>query len=183
MKFKATDRFLSVFEQPVIATVTGQIHAVRDSIEESIERLRRESLENLENRGLEPSSLSSYLNMDVWRKAYQRFGVKAKQHKPTHEALARRLLKGDGWPSINPVVDIYLTNQVAHLLPHGGYDRSSLSGDISLDISPGNEPFVALGGEEELTNEGEVVYRDEERILTRRWNYRDGHHTRIIEEN
>ncbi len=83
------------------------------------------------------------------------------------------MLRGDGWPSVNPIVDCYLANQVSELIPHGGYDVERLSGCVRLSLSPGGERFEPLGGGEEWTSAGEVVYRDEARILTRRWNYRD----------
>ncbi|HKX46011.1 MAG TPA: hypothetical protein VJP77_04865, partial [Planctomycetota bacterium] len=40
-------------------------------------------------------------------------------------------------------------------------------------------PFEPIGGGAEATEPGEVVYRDAARVLTRRWNYRDGDATKI----
>jgi DNA/RNA-binding domain of Phe-tRNA-synthetase-like protein len=89
---------------------------------------------------------------------------------------------------------VYLSNQAAHLLPHGGYDSDTLNGNIQLRISPGGEPFVALGGANEVTDASEIIYpfiislyslfdffsySDEKQVLTRRWNSRDCEVTKI----
>jgi DNA/RNA-binding domain of Phe-tRNA-synthetase-like protein len=51
-----------------------------------------------------------------------------------------------------------------------------------LRFSVGNEPFSPLGEiEQEYTYPGEVVYADDVRVLTRRWNYRDCKDTMITE--
>jgi len=63
--------------------------------------------------------------------------------------------------SVSPIVDVYLTNQVVHLMPHGGYDKDSLASSIQLRKSAGGEPFVPIGGEGEKTIAGEIVYADD----------------------
>ena len=55
-----------------------------------------------------------------------------------------------------------------------------VKGTIQLRFSTGMEPFKPLGASStEDTYSGEVVYADESRILTRRWNYRDCDETKI----
>jgi lysyl-tRNA synthetase class 2 len=62
----------------------------------------------------------------------------------------------------------------------GGFDLDKIEGDIELRLSTGNEKFLPLGASElEYTYDGEVVYADKVRILTRRWNYRDCDETKI----
>lgn len=179
MQLEIESEVLEVFPHVTIGVVSGFIKNVRPEIEISIAQIRSAALTQLCAAGLTGENLLSHPNISAWRNAYQRFGVKAKTHKPTHEALVRRLLKDGLFPNINPIVDIYLSNQAAHLLPHGGYDAVTISGTLRLAISPGGEAFDPLGGDEEMTNPNEVVYRDEKRILTRRWNYRDCDATKI----
>lgn len=179
MKLSVSESMLELFPTLAIGVVQGEITATRSDAGECLAGLRREAEQQLERAGLDTGSLSTHPHMAGWRKAYQAFGVKAKRHKPTHEALVRRLLQGQGWPEVNPVVDVYLTNQVAHLLPHGGYDTSSICGDLELTIATEAEQFEPLGGGEEFTTPGEVIYRDSERVLTRRWNYRDCERAKI----
>ena len=84
------------------------------------------------------------------------------------------MLRGDPLPTISPVVDAYLAIETEFYLPIGGYDLANIQGDITLRFSRGGEVFVPLGGETtETSYDGEVVYVDAEKVLTRRWNYRD----------
>lgn len=181
MEFRATERFLELFPETTIALVMGEISSARAELQAAVGRYQQEATASLATSGLDTSTLSTHPHVAAWRDAYQKFGVKAKSHKPTHEALCRRVLKGEGWPAINPVVDIYLTNQAAHILPHGGYDCHALQGDVTLDISGGDEPFEPLGGGTEMTAPGEVVYRDASGVITRRWNYRDSERCKITD--
>ena len=65
----------------------------------------------------------------------------------------------------------------------GGFDLDHIDGTIRLRRSEGSEGFNPLGtkGPEETYN-GEIVYADASRILTRRWNYRDAVKTLITED-
>ena len=182
MRFVVNDSILNLFPNLTIAIVRGDISEIRPGISETIADLREQAAEGMRGVCPDQQALVSHPHIAEWRKAYQAFGVKPKTHKPTHEALARRLLKQGTWPDINPIVDVYLTNQTAHLLPHGGYDAERLQGNLYLDVSAGTERFEPLGGGEELTSAGEVVYRDDARILTRRWNYRDCDATKITDQ-
>ena len=115
-----------------------------------------------------------------WREMYRSFGTRPGDYRPSAEALVRRALKTGGLPTINTAVDAYNAVSVRHLIPMGGFDLDRVAGDIRLRFSPGGEEFTPLGSEEtELTYVGEVVYADDERILTRRWNYRDCDDTKI----
>jgi DNA/RNA-binding domain of Phe-tRNA-synthetase-like protein len=180
MRISVAPDVMAQFPEMSLGIVYGTILSTKPGYPETIAELRASALERLNARGLEAVLASP--NLQAWRHAYERFGMKAKKYPPTHEALARRLIKSQAWPNINPVVDIYLSNQTWHLLPHGGYDANTLAGDLLLDVSPGGEPFEPLGGGSELTDPGEIIYRDAERVLTRRWNYRDCDKAKITPE-
>lgn len=112
--------------------------------------------------------------IQAWRDAYRAFGVKPRESRPTAEAFLRRLIKGEEFPTISKAVDSYLLVETEFFLPIGGYDVSQVSGNIQLRTSPGDEAFTPLGSTaEEVTRPGEVIYADDARVLTRKWNYRD----------
>lgn len=118
-----------------------------------------------------------------WREMYRGFGTKPGDYRPSAEALVRRALKTGSLPTVNTAVDAYNAVSVAHLIPMGGFDLDRVVGDIRLRFSPGGEEFTPLGSDKgEETYEEEVVYADDERILTRRWNYRDCDETKITVE-
>jgi DNA/RNA-binding domain of Phe-tRNA-synthetase-like protein len=106
--------------------------------------------------------------------------VNPKKKCPTAEALLSRVIKTGFVPCINPAVDSYLIAETLHNLPIGGYDLNKIGGDIMLRFSPGGEPFLGIGSQDaEYTAPGEVIYSDNSRILTRRWNYRDCEYSKI----
>jgi len=179
MRLTVAPDVLTVFPTLTLGILRGRVSAPRGDLAATIAGLRSRALASLTARAATPEALAELPTVVAWREAYRAFGVKPTKFRPTHEALARRLLKDGSWPEIHPIVDIYLTNQIDHLLPHGGYDSSTLAGDLSLYVSPGGEPFQPLGGGEEVTDAGEIVYRDATRVLTRRWNFRDCEATQI----
>ncbi len=127
-----------------------------------------------------PSAIAKHKNILAWREIYRSFGVNPKKKKPTAEALLTRVVRSSFVPNINPAVNAYLASEMCHYLPIGGYDLDQIDGDIELRESTGGEEFVGVGSSDvELTMEGEVVYGDDARILTRRWNYRDCDYSKI----
>jgi DNA/RNA-binding domain of Phe-tRNA-synthetase-like protein len=182
MNLTVTPAVQELFPDMIIGLVSGVIEQVRPDAEGQILAMRESAMDNLRSKFPSTEELGQHPHIRAWRDAYQKFGVKAKDHKPTHEALTRRLINQGVWPTINPLVDVYLTNQVDHILPHGGYDTDTLTGSIALVSCQQPEPFHPLGGGEELTNRGELVYRDDARVLTRRWNHRDCDATKLTDK-
>jgi DNA/RNA-binding domain of Phe-tRNA-synthetase-like protein len=183
MKFKIEESVLDLFPDLTVGIVAGEVTEERGDVLKEIARMRIGAMDRLRSHIPDLNGLVEHPHVDAWRRAYGAFGVKAKTYKPTHEAFARRLLKNDDWPTINPLVDIYLLNQAATLLPHGGFDTDTLTGDLVLKVSEGGEPFEPLAGGEEFTQPGEVVYRDDRRVVTRRFNYRDADATKITDSS
>lgn len=124
--------------------------------------------------------LDEVKNIVAWRDIYRSFGVNPKKKKPTAESLLARTIKNGFIPHISPAVDAYLCAETMHYLPIGGYDLTRISDDIILRFAKSGESFVGVGDvEEESTVEGEVVYADATRILTRCWNYKDCDYAKI----
>jgi len=146
-----------------------------------LERMKIGALSVAEEKiGGEPATRHPFIAS--WRQMYRSFGTKPGDYRPSAEALVRRALKTGGLPTINTAVDAYNAVSVRHLIPMGGFDLDRVAGDIRLRFSVGGEEFTPLGSDKtELTYVGEVVYADDERILTRRWNYRDCDETKITE--
>ncbi|WP_405801178.1 B3/4 domain-containing protein [Streptomyces sp. NBC_01506] len=125
-------------------------------------------------------------HMATWRAAYTAFGSKPSRTRNSAEALARRALADGGLPRINLLVDLYNAISVAHLIPVGGEDIDHVTGEMRLVRAIGDEPFhTAAGGEPvvEYPDAGEVVWRDDEGVTCRRWNWRQGVRTRLTEES
>ncbi|WP_138946925.1 B3/4 domain-containing protein [Plantibacter sp. M259] len=116
----------------------------------------------------------------AWREAYRSFGAKPQRTRPSVEALVRRI--DDGLPRIDRITDTYNAISVGHLLPLGGENADAYIGPARLVRADGTEDFeVSAAGE--LTVEhpevGEVVWRDDQGVTCRRWNWRQPPRTRI----
>lgn len=128
---------------------------------------------------------ASHPHITAWREAFGRFGSKPSKYPCSAEALLNRVLRGNGLPAINRVVDIYNAVSVRHVLPAGGEDWDMLASDALLTFAQGNEPFVEIAGGVEETafpDAGEVIWLDSSGVTCRRWNWRQCRRTRLTDE-
>lgn len=119
----------------------------------------------------------------AWREAYQAFGAKPNRTRNSLEALLRRA--ATGLPRVNRLTDIYNAISVLHQIPLGGEDLARYSGPPRLVRATGQEPFdTAANGEIviEYPEPGEVVWCDDEGVTCRRWNWRQGRRTQLLDE-
>ncbi|HMK74559.1 MAG TPA: phenylalanine--tRNA ligase beta subunit-related protein [Thermodesulfobacteriota bacterium] len=111
--------------------------------------------------------------MKPWRTAFAKLGISGSKFQSSAESMARRILKGDPFPKINPLVDLYNSVPLRFLVPMGGHDLNTIEGNIHLRFAEGWEPFTSMGGMETVTvPKGELVYRDDREVLTRNWVWR-----------
>ena len=118
--------------------------------------------------------------MAAWRLAYQAFGAKPKRTRPSVEALLRRV--ATGLPRIDRLTDIYNAISVRHLLPVGGEDLVMYHGPARLARAAGDEPFDTMRDGQPVTEQpepGEVIWRDDDGVTCRCWNWRQCVRTRI----
>ncbi|MFI6356295.1 B3/4 domain-containing protein [Streptomyces sp. NPDC050743] len=123
--------------------------------------------------------------IEAWHTAYRSFGTNPRRIRPSVDALGRRLAKKGSLPRINPAVDSYNSVSVRHGLPAGAFDLAHVTADVDIRHADGTESFTPLGepGAVEHPKPGEVVYADAAGVLTRHWNHRDAHRTRVTEDS
>ncbi|GGU58027.1 B3/B4 domain-containing protein [Streptomyces lavendofoliae] len=146
------------------------------------------ALEELEQRlagGTWRPADESDPRVEAWHTAYRAFGTNPRRVRPSVDALGRRLAKKRTLPRINPAVDSYNAVSVRHGLPAGAFDLDRVTGDIEIRHADGTETFTPLGepGTTENPEPGEIVYTDATDVLTRHWNHRDAHRTRVTEDS
>jgi DNA/RNA-binding domain of Phe-tRNA-synthetase-like protein len=108
-----------------------------------------------------------------WRTAFSKLGISGSKFPSSIESMARRILKGDPFPKINPLVDLYNGVSLRFLVPMGGHDLDTVKGNIHLRFAEGWEPFTSMGGVETvIVPKGELVYCDDREVLTRNWVWR-----------
>lgn len=124
--------------------------------------------------------LQSDPKIHAWREAYRTFGAKPKKYKCSVENMIRMILDGAALSSINKAVDIYNAISLKHCIPAGGDDLDKVTGDIILTFAKGDERFIPLNGKDSIPPKpGEVIYRDAEDVLCRRWNWRECDKTKM----
>jgi len=112
--------------------------------------------------------------------AYAAFGAKPKRTSPSVLALIKRA--GGGLPRIDPVTDLYNAISVTHVLPIGGENLGAYVSAPRLEVASGGEPFDTIERGEPAMDEalpGEVIWRDDQGVTCRRWNWRQCVRTRI----
>lgn len=145
-----------------------------------LENVCSQVFNSFSNRYSDSKDLEAEKNIIIWRDVYKSFGANPKKKTPTAESLLSRVIKSHFVPHINPAVDCYLMAETIHCLPIGGYDTSKIDGDIFLRFSQKTDTFIGIGSDEtEHLEDGEVIYSDASRVLTRRWNYKDCDYSKI----
>jgi len=141
--------------------------------------------EDLLRESLDEKKLSGYPFINNWRQAYRQFGVNPKKRLSSVENLAKRVLGGASLRSINPFVDLYNYISLKYLIPVGGEDLDAVVGDIQLTYATADEKPVVLLGEKEAKapQEGEVIYKDSNGAICRRWNWKEADRTKLTPES
>jgi DNA/RNA-binding domain of Phe-tRNA-synthetase-like protein len=173
MKFTITNEMRRTYPKMSIGIVVAK-NALNSSYSVELKAFVHETFMECSRNYQTVDTINTLSAIKMWREVYRSFGANPKKKKPTVESLLARTIRNNYIPSINPIVDAYLCAEIETLLPIGGYDLKKISGDIVLRFSLGNEAFMGVGAKtDEYTNAGEIVYADNDRILTRCWNYRD----------
>ncbi|MDH5425568.1 MAG: phenylalanine--tRNA ligase beta subunit-related protein [Gammaproteobacteria bacterium] len=105
-------------------------------------------------------------------------GRSVRRFPPSPLALRDQFLRKNEISSVSTAVDIYNLVSLTTGLSIGAHDLSTLSGDIRLDITQGNECFHPLGSKEErILPAGEYAYLDDKNQVLCRMEFRQSAHT------
>jgi DNA/RNA-binding domain of Phe-tRNA-synthetase-like protein len=119
----------------------------------------------------------------TWHAAYRAFGTNPRRTRPSVDALLRRLVRQGRLPRVNGAVDAYNATSVRFAVPAGAFDLDRLGAHVEIRPATPDDRFTPLGepDEVEVPGVGEVVYAQGTEVLTRHWNHRDAHATRVQE--
>lgn len=126
---------------------------------------------------------AEYPHIAAWRDAYRQFGAKPSEHRSAIEALGRRVLKPDSLPDINTLVDIGNLLSLRYALPAGVHPITEHSRTLELRRATEQDAFLAEPGQApEAIAPNEIVLASGNRVLTRRWTWRQAADTRTVED-
>jgi lysyl-tRNA synthetase class 2 len=176
---KIFERFPS-FRRGIVVATNIQNDAPSPELEAMLNEAVAEASRN-------PVDLKADPRFAAWYEAHRGFGSNPNKFPPAHAALIKRAQKpGTQLPLINRVVAIMNTNSIRGVTPVGGDDLDRAGPTLELKFALGNETFVPLGAPDVTENPlpGEVIYvvSPSGQVMCRRWNWRNGHETRITGE-
>ncbi len=92
-------------------------------------------------RDLLPSAIAALAPARV---LYKSFGMDPSRHRPSSEALLRRVLKGKELYRINSAVDSCNLASLRFLLPVGMYDLDLVAGDVSICVGAEGDHYEGI---------------------------------------
>ena len=118
-----------------------------------------------------------------WRDAFQSFGVNPNKCPPSIANLIKRVRGGKDLPYVNSLVTIFNVISMRYVVPAGGDDLDTVTGDICLTRAQGHENYTPLGSPEqkERPNPGEIVLLDtgNNEVFCRAWCWKNGDVSKI----
>jgi len=78
------------------------------------------------------------------RALYRRFGLDPTRHRPSSEALLRRLRRGEPFPRVNSLVDVANVVSLRLQVPVGLYDLDQVRGRLRLRLGREQEGYLGI---------------------------------------
>jgi DNA/RNA-binding domain of Phe-tRNA-synthetase-like protein len=118
-------------------------------------------------------SESELPEIQAWRRAFARMGLKPTQYRCASESLLRRLRKEGAMPRIHPLVDLCNGISMAFAIPVAVLDVSRIGQWLQVRHAAGDERYLTFGGTIEHPEPGEVSFIDAQaNAHARRWTNR-----------
>ena len=95
---------------------------------------------------LESKALTDYAGIAEWRKTFKTLQMDPGRYRPSHEALYRRVKKGDPLPLVHSAVDLNTFFSLEYVIPLGIYDLANIKGDVTLRLGEENESYEGVNG-------------------------------------
>jgi DNA/RNA-binding domain of Phe-tRNA-synthetase-like protein len=118
-------------------------------------------------------SESELPEIQAWRRAFSKMGLKPTQYRCASEALLRRFRKEGDLPRIHPLIDLCNAASLAFAIPVAVFDIAHIAGTLEVRRAAGDETYLAFSGETENPEKGEAIFADAQgRAHARRWTNR-----------
>jgi len=111
--------------------------------------------------------------IQAWRRAFSRMGLKPTQYRCASESLLRRFRKEGSLPQLHPLVDLCNAISLAFAIPVAVFDVSKIADGLYVRYADGDEDYLTFSGETEHPAPHEVIFADAaRRVHARRWTNR-----------
>jgi DNA/RNA-binding domain of Phe-tRNA-synthetase-like protein len=121
--------------------------------------------------------------IQAWRRAFSRMGMKPTQYRSASEALLRRFRKEGTLPKIHPLIDLCNAASLAFAIPIAVFDLDKVAGHLEVRHADGDEIYMTFTGDIEHPEPREVVFADaEKRAHARRWTNRQSGYSAVRDE-
>ena len=111
--------------------------------------------------------------IQAWRRAFARMGLKPTQYRCAAESLLRRFRKEGSLPRLHPLVDLCNAVSLAFAIPVAVFDAKAVAWPLEVRYAAGDEDYLTFGGDTEHPAAGEVIFADEAgQAHARRWTNR-----------
>lgn len=157
-------------EHPVL--VAGVIHVegldAAADVETHVARLWSTARDRLAS-----DTEGSLAEVQAWRRAFSRMGMKPTQYRSASEALLRRFRTHGTLTRIHPLVDLCNATSLAFAIPVAVFDLDRVTGGLEVRHATGEETSLSFQGEAERPEPGEVIFADDNgHAHARRWSHR-----------
>jgi len=111
--------------------------------------------------------------IQAWRRAFARMGLKPTQYRCASESLLRRLRKEGSLPRLHPLVEVCNAVSLAFAIPVAVFDISKITGHLGVRYAAGDEDYLTFSGDVEHPHPDEVIFADRAgQVHARRWTNR-----------
>lgn len=118
--------------------------------------------------------------IQAWRRAFGKMGLKPTQYRCASEALLRRFRKERTLPEIHPIIDLCNSISLAFAVPVAVFDVAKVTDYLQVRHAVGDERYLAFSGETENPDPGEVIFADAAGLAhARRWTNRQSRHSAV----
>ncbi|QCI62821.1 B3/B4 domain-containing protein [Phreatobacter stygius] len=111
--------------------------------------------------------------IQAWRRAFSKMGLKPTQYRCASEQLLRRFRQDKALPRIHPLIDLCNAVSMAFAIPIAVFDVAHIADHLEVRHAGGQETYLTFAGEIEHPEAGEVIFADgADRAHARRWTNR-----------
>jgi DNA/RNA-binding domain of Phe-tRNA-synthetase-like protein len=152
--------------------VAGVLHVQGVRADADVSAAAARHLERAQQR-LAAAAEGDWPEIQAWRRAFSRMGLKPTQYRCAAEALLRRLRRDGTLPPLHPIIDLCNALSAATATPIAVFDTAQIAGGLEVRPAVGGERYLAFSGEVEPADAGEIIFADEAgQAHARRWCHR-----------